>query len=219
MSWENSKALTPLKRDFLEAFFARDQSFYLTGGSALGIFYLEHRLSYDLDLFTPDPVNWHLLENLIVEISEVISGVCRTVTASPRFYRFELRRGGEMEVLDFVVERITQIDSVKAQFGSVRVDTLREIGVNKICTLISRCELKDVIDLYFLRKRGFDILGHFEAAKTKEGGLDPAMIAFLLSQLEVDRVPAYVIAPLDLGDLRVFIAWLRESMAARSFPQ
>lgn len=39
MNWEESKALTPLKRDFLKAFFDRSQAFFLTGGSALGIFY------------------------------------------------------------------------------------------------------------------------------------------------------------------------------------
>ena len=55
MSWESSKALTPLKRAFLDAFFAENRSFFLTGGSALGIFYLDHRRSYDLDLFTTEP--------------------------------------------------------------------------------------------------------------------------------------------------------------------
>ena len=54
MNWEESKALTPLKRDFLRQFAGRNQAFYLTGGSALGIFYLEHRLSYDLDFFSLD---------------------------------------------------------------------------------------------------------------------------------------------------------------------
>jgi len=52
MSWENSKAITPLKREFLKAFCLREKRFFLTGGSALGLFYLQHRFSYDLDLFS-----------------------------------------------------------------------------------------------------------------------------------------------------------------------
>ncbi|MFA7174375.1 MAG: hypothetical protein WC340_13370 [Kiritimatiellia bacterium] len=36
MNWENSRALTSLKREFIMAFFARDTLFYFTGGSALG---------------------------------------------------------------------------------------------------------------------------------------------------------------------------------------
>ncbi len=42
--WENSKACTPLKRDLLRAIFKIHTEFFLTGGSALGIFYLEHRI-------------------------------------------------------------------------------------------------------------------------------------------------------------------------------
>ena len=52
------------------------------------------------------------------------------------------------------------------------MDTLREIGVNKICTLIGRCELKDLVDVFFLSKRGFTVRDHFAEARQKEGGLD-----------------------------------------------
>ena len=34
MNWENSKAITALKRDFLKRFAARNRDFFLTGGSA-----------------------------------------------------------------------------------------------------------------------------------------------------------------------------------------
>ena len=50
MSWEDSKACTALKRDFLRSWFARERRYFLTGGSALGLFYLDHRRFYDLDL-------------------------------------------------------------------------------------------------------------------------------------------------------------------------
>jgi len=59
VTWEKSPALTPLKKDFLEAFFACESPFFLTGGPALGIFYLNHRLSYDLDFFSLEEVDWH----------------------------------------------------------------------------------------------------------------------------------------------------------------
>ena len=65
MSWESSKAVTPLKRDFLKAFFAREKRFFLTGGSALGLFYLEHRYSYALDLFSQDRPDWLELDGVM----------------------------------------------------------------------------------------------------------------------------------------------------------
>ena len=68
MNWEESKALTPLKRDFLKGFFDRGQSFFLTGGSALGIFYLQHRLSYDLDLVGRDSLSERFKRHLCFEL-------------------------------------------------------------------------------------------------------------------------------------------------------
>jgi predicted nucleotidyltransferase component of viral defense system len=48
------KILTKLQLNFLKAFFKTHlkRDFFLTGGTALAEFYLEHRLSEDIDLFT-----------------------------------------------------------------------------------------------------------------------------------------------------------------------
>ena len=43
-----------LQRQVLHEFFAREQGFFLTGGGALAGFYLHHRETEDLDLFTVD---------------------------------------------------------------------------------------------------------------------------------------------------------------------
>lgn len=48
---------TEAQRRFLEEFFNRDPicaHFYLSGGTALAGFYLHHRFSEDIDLFTRD---------------------------------------------------------------------------------------------------------------------------------------------------------------------
>jgi hypothetical protein len=218
MTWENSRALTPLKRDFLSSFFHKDQTFYLTGGSALGIFYLEHRLSYDLDFFTDRDVDWHVVHNLTLATAREIAAQCESITASPLFRRYRLRRGEQQEIVDFVVEHVPQIDARKEQFGSVRVDTLHEIAVNKVCTLISRCELKDLVDLFFLARRGFDAVRLLPEAQRKEGGVEPAMIAHLLAHVDLQQPPDYLVEPLDLGDFRRFVADLRRRMAELAFP-
>ncbi|HET6383697.1 MAG TPA: nucleotidyl transferase AbiEii/AbiGii toxin family protein [Armatimonadota bacterium] len=220
MNWEESKALTPLKRDFLKAFFDRGQPFFLTGGSALGIFYLQHRLSYDLDLFTTDEhIDWHVLDNETRSIAGAIGAQCETITAAPTFRRYDLTRGAEREIVDFVVEMVPQIDPEKERFDNLRVDTLREIMANKICTVIGRCEMKDLIDLFFLHRHGFDVRDHIAEANLKEGGLDPAMMSFILSQVVIDRVPDYLIAPLDLEDLRSFVRGLQIELAELAYPQ
>jgi predicted nucleotidyltransferase component of viral defense system len=140
---------------------------FLSGGSALGIFYLSHRRSYDLDLFTtdPEPVGWQTLTNQLLRISGTIGANIRSLTASPDLHRFELTRDSDREILDFVIERVPQLDSRKEAFGDIRVDTLREIIANKLCTLVGRTELKDLIDLYFLEKRGYDLMTHLPDAQ------------------------------------------------------
>lgn len=61
--------LTPLQRIVLDGFFTHGGSrhgYHLTGGTALSEFYLRHRVSDDLDLFTrkenalaPEPIPSH----------------------------------------------------------------------------------------------------------------------------------------------------------------
>jgi hypothetical protein len=218
VNWEESKALTPLKRAFLEAFFEQNQSFYLTGGSALGIFYLGHRLSYDLDLFTQDSVEWRLLRNEMMRIADGLGARLKSLTSSPEFHRFELVRGEEREIIDLAVEGVPQVDPEKQRFGRIRVDTLREIMTNKVCTLVERSEIKDLVDLYFLNKRGYRVADYLELARTKEGGLDPATISHLLSGVSLDEVPTYMLEPLNLADFRSFVEALRKEMADRAFP-
>ena len=46
--------LTKLQWDFLSRFFQESPPFFLTGGTALSAFYLRHRYSEDLDLFSLD---------------------------------------------------------------------------------------------------------------------------------------------------------------------
>ncbi|HLP57390.1 MAG TPA: nucleotidyl transferase AbiEii/AbiGii toxin family protein [Candidatus Deferrimicrobium sp.] len=218
MNWEKSKALTSLKYDFLVSFFKQRQDFFLTGGSALGIFYFDHRYSYDLDLFTEKDIDWHFLELLFVSISEEIKAEYRIITKAPFFHRYELTRDKDREIIDFVIDKVPQLDKEKNKFDIIKVDTPFEIGINKICTLLSRSELKDLIDLYFLVQNGFDVKGNIENAKQKDGGVEPAIISYLLSGLVISEPPDYMIKEVSIGELERFISNLKSIMADISFP-
>ena len=76
-------ALTPSQRAFLSSFFARvnARAFYLTGGSALAEFYLGHRLSQDMDLFTQDREAWLTIENDIKAAAEQIGATVDFIRA------------------------------------------------------------------------------------------------------------------------------------------
>jgi hypothetical protein len=218
MNWEESKSLTPLKRDFLRLFFNRRNDFFLTGGSALSIFYLDHRFSYDLDFFTVHKVDWHHIDNVTIDIAQVLSAKITKITTSDLFSRYELVRADEKEIIDFVVELVPQIEKTKNTFDTIIVDTANEIGINKICTLVSRSELKDVVDLYFLTKQGFDIINNIAQAQKKDAGVDPAMISFLLSQLKIHALPDYLIRGLTIEELNEFVQDLLNKLSLMAFP-
>ena len=74
-------ALNNLQNEFLKAFFARENSFFLSGGTALVGFYFGHRETHDLDLFTLN----NDVDNgfrLVIEAAKDLS-ICR-VTLQPR---------------------------------------------------------------------------------------------------------------------------------------
>jgi hypothetical protein len=219
VNWENSKASTPLKRDFLTAWFSEDDRFFLTGGSALGLFYLHHRRSYDLDLFTTlESIDGQTLRNQVIRLAHRIGAECDPMQTTPDFLRFELRRGEDREVIDFVVDRVPQLEVEKCQQGTIRVDTLREITANKWAALLGRSEVKDLVDLYFIERAGYDLFSGFEDARQKDAGMDEAVLSQLLAALRIRTLPDFLLEPLTIDELRSFADRLRRELALRAFP-
>ena len=218
MNWEDSKACTPLKRDFLRAWFAQEQRFFLTGGSALGMFYLHHRRSYDLDLFTAGEVEGREVQNFVLRIAAQIGAEVHALRSAPDFHRFYLDRGEERELLDLVVDRAPQLDALKTTVDGIRVDTLREITANKLATLLSRAELKDLVDLYFLEQDGQDLLAALPDAQAKDGGWEPAVVSMLLDGVRVTELPLWLLRPLAPADLQAFLDQLRRAIAEKALP-
>ncbi len=218
MNWEESKCCTPIKRDFLRAWFAWEQRFFLTGGSALGLFYLDHRRSYDLDLFTAEEVEGKEVENLVARVAARIGAECRAVRTSADFHRFRLNRGEEREIIDVVVDRAPQLDAIKPCIDGIRVDTLREIVANKLTTLLSRFEIKDVVDLYYLEQTGCDLLAAVADARAKDGGWEPAVVGMMLDGIHITELPAWMIRDLSPGDLADFLHDLRVKITRLSLP-
>lgn len=219
MNWEESKILTPLKRDFLKAFFEREQRFFLTGGAALGVFYLQHRRSYDLDLFSAKEFDWIEVDGTIRDACRQIHAEVEVLKSAPLFRRYALKRASDAEILDIVRDLNPQVDEAKTHFGTIRVDTLHEILLNKICTLVSRCEVKDLLDLYFLDRAGLRVEDHLDEARRKDGGLDPAMMSHILANVKVAELSEYVVEPLALEDLQAYIERLRLKLAEIAFPK
>jgi hypothetical protein len=136
-------------RGLLPDWFAQWQRFFLTDGSALWLFYLDDRRSYDLELFTTETLESRDFQTLILRVSEKISAQCKRSRSAPNSHRFKLTRGHDREIIDVVVDRAPQVDALKASGDGIRVQTLREILVIRLTTLVNPSGSTDLVDRYF----------------------------------------------------------------------
>jgi hypothetical protein len=170
-AWLTLDKLTPLQRDFLDAFFSRESRFFLTGGAALAGFYLYHRETKDLDLFTLHDV----LDDAVAltqEIAGQFNASLEAIQTFPDFRRFLLRRGTDAVVIDLVR------------------DPPEEILANKLCALLSRSEIRDLIDV-----RALGVLSQIEIAD---------------DYMPPGNVPA--------GEIRLYLKDLIARLTALAFP-
>ena len=103
-------------------------------------------------------------------------------------------------VVDLVRDRAPQIYPDKLDRDGVLVDPAAEILANELCTLLSRGEVRDLVDVLFLEWAGLPVEDALVPASTKDGGLTPAQLAWVLSRISVGpdaRIPAGV-TPVEL---------------------
>ncbi|MGH7845218.1 MAG: nucleotidyl transferase AbiEii/AbiGii toxin family protein [Candidatus Binatia bacterium] len=211
--------LSALQWEFLASFFAAEPPFFLTGGTALSAFYLHHRYSEDLDLFTLDSEAFDRVPLYVADTATRIAASVASLQSAPQFRRYRLSRAVESVIVDFVKEVVPQISGEKNRFEGIVVDTLDEITANKICTVISRAEIKDYIDLYFLGRAGYPLENYIRLAQQKDAGVSQAMLAYLLSEFKLSKIPDFMIAPVSIDDLQEYFQSLARKLAVESFPR
>lgn len=159
-----------------------ESQFFLTGGTALAVFYIQHRYSNDLDLFTRQHVN---LADLDFWIKRRWPKESVIIKQSPNFLSCLIR---ETKV-DLVIDPL----SIEERRPSVlfenqhrfSIDTVHSIASNKLCACVSRTEPKDYIDLYVLVERFSEITVEtvYDLARQKEGMFDdPPTAAFQIEE-------------------------------------
>lgn len=219
MALSPKDVLSALQWEFLAFFFQGSPPFFLTGGTALSAFYLQHRYSQDLDLFTLDSDAFDRVPLYVADSATRLTASVASLQTAPQFRRYKLSRKGESVIVDFVKEVVPQISEEKNRFEGIVVDTLDDIVANKICTLLSRAEIKDYIDLYFLGRAGYPLENYIELAQRKDAGVSQATLAHLLSEFRLSKVPDFMVAPISLKDLQEYFQSLAKKLAVESFPQ
>jgi hypothetical protein len=206
-----------LQQTFLQAFFSREKRFFLTGGGALAGYHLGHRETHDLDLFTTADA----IEDgsaAVAEAAREMGAAIESIQTSPDFRRYVLTLGPEAIAIDLIRERVAQIVRDKPIFGIVSVDPPEEILANKLCTLLSRAEVRDLIDVRALELSGYSVESALPAAASKDAGLTPAQLSWVLSQITLgdDLIPP---GGISVQELREYLEGLVGRLSRLAFPK
>lgn len=209
--------LDRLQQEVLAAFFDHETRFFLTGGAALAGFHLRHRITKDLDFFTTEDLIAQGVVALTAAAADVGASMESLVTA-PDFRRYLLRRGSSSVIVELVWDHVPQIFPEKPLVGTIRIDPPEEILVNKLCTLLSRAEIRDLVDVRALERAGYSIEEHLALAARKDGGLTPGQLAWVLSQVEIGE-DARIPGELSARELREYLQELQDRLGAMAFPE
>ncbi len=182
------------------------EGFFLTGGTALAVFYLGHRASEGIDLFTLGPAD---MRDIDFWIMSRFAGEARRIRQSPTFLSYVIKQ----VKVDLAEDRFSIKADRRFDNGlTIYVDVAENIVTNKLCTLISRTEPKDYIDFYCLVKGrpASDIARIYEDAMEKDAFLeDSPAAAYIMEEgfkkaLENrDRWPR-LLTELDIEDFKEF---------------
>ncbi len=176
-------ALTKLQSEVLRRFFERRRDFFLTGGGALVGFHLRHRVTHDLDLFTVGEMIDDA-ERTLGEIATELDARIQTLRRAPTFRRFLIEASSESVIVDLVRDEALQVRD-KVTIDGIVVDPPEEILANKLCTLLSRTEVRDLIDVKTLEAAGYDPLEALPLAEKKDGGVSASQLAWVLSTFPI----------------------------------
>jgi hypothetical protein len=106
----------------------------------------------------------------------------------------------------------------RIRIGRVIVDSIENIGANKLTAILSRTEPKDFVDLYFILRAGYHFDDLLAKAQTKDLGLHPFYLAGSLRQVRNFRRLPETTPPSPLRELQQFILSLADRLLDQAAP-
>ncbi|MCL4390311.1 MAG: nucleotidyl transferase AbiEii/AbiGii toxin family protein [Patescibacteria group bacterium] len=150
--------LNPIQREFLGLIIKEPyilKHYYWTGGTALAEFYLRHRESEDIDLFSENEVNVGAISNFVGAMAKKIEATDITSQRFLGLYSFTFHLPKTSLKVDFNYYPFLRIDQ-KKKWQGLAVDSLEDIAVNKVHTMFMKPRARDFVDLYFILKKEYE---------------------------------------------------------------
>jgi hypothetical protein len=195
--------LSDFQKAFLQLFAGLpDQGlFYLTGGTALAEYYLGHRLSYDLDLFTSET---DLILPFSYRVEQAAQAAGLHVNIIRRFASFvelQVSLNEDSLKIDLALDSPFRLAPVEPGITGVMVNDFQDLQADKTLAFFGRAEPRDAIDLYFLlQKTRLEVLT--DLARQKDTGFDLYWFAVALNRVakypdEIERWPVKMLLDCD----------------------
>ena len=208
---------TPIQQHFLTTLLGDpyiSATFYLTGGTALAACYLNHRQSEDIDLFSTQALDE---PRVAAAISQRIGPIAKTID----YVRIHDRLGYTISFpnnqklkVDVVSYPYEQLENSEKSYQGLRIDSIADIGVNKLMTISQRTASKDYVDLFFiLKKYTMWDLRHGVAHKFKMD-IEPLYASSLYSKAEELTDMPIMKKKLTLEALKKFFLKQAKTLAA-----
>lgn len=208
---------TAIQRRFLDTLLTEPYigaTFYLTGGTALAAAYLNHRVSEDIDLFTPKKFDESRVTNAMNHLSKTLKTESNVVHVGDRLtYTLTFPTRALLKV-DFVHYPYEQMEKSERAYQGLAIDSMGDIAVNKLLTISQRTASKDFVDLFFLLKHYtlWDLRHSVEHKFHME--IEPLYLSSLLLKVaELDTLPIMK-KKLTLAQLKKFFLKQAKTLAA-----
>ena len=204
--------LNNLQKNILEIFpgVKNSEKFYLTGGTALVVFFLKHRLSEDLDFFTAE-------ENLVPFFAENLAKTLKkrdiSVEIKRKFNTFAeilVYNKKESALLHIAQDSPFRFENPQKTEYGIYVDSFIDIITNKLLCIFGRYEVRDYIDLYeALKTKKMDLVKVIRKAKEKDPGLEEYFLALSFQKIEkfpddIKDIPVKMLKPVDFKKVKNF---------------
>jgi hypothetical protein len=185
--------LTDLQEQILVVLSGMQPAWTLTGGAALVGFYTRHRLTRDLDLF------FHHQRSLGSIVADATSALQRAglnatpVRSTATFAQLDVRSGADSILIDLVADPtpIAEVaQPVEVGGATILVETPHQLLVNKLCALLSRSELRDLVDIRALVQSGTDLVRALRDCPGQDAGFSPLTFAWGAQSLPIRRIAA-----------------------------
>ena len=189
----------------------------LGGGAVLSGAWLRHRLSRDLDLFFDSREQVRRALARLPDVAQAAAVEFAVLRDSGTFVRCSLDWPDQRLELDLVHEPLPDLGGTGATVEGVAVRSEVDLRASKVTCILSRSEPRDLVDLLFLDRAGFPPEQDLERARQKDGGIDPAILAWLLAQLPIEPMPEMLL-PLSAQQLAAWRCELADRLRALSLP-